>query len=436
MSSSIAIKVDCIDKCFEIYERPVDRLKQFLIPKLKMNLRLSEKKYYKEFWALKNISFEIYKGETVGIVGDNGSGKSTLLQIICGTLSPTRGGVIKNGRVAALLELGAGFNPEFTGVENIHLCAAILGMSRREIAEKFQDILDFAGIGDFINQPVKMYSSGMFVRLAFSINIMSDPDIMIVDEALAVGDIAFQSKCMTALRKLQNNGATILFVSHDINSVKSLCSRAILLEHGNLVHIDKASIIAEKYVRLTREKINREVETINENNKNLISKFEEEKHSNFFEKVKQFRYGSGGVLIKYADIFDEEGKELRSINFGESVSIKIYLHSDENVEVSVNYYVLDDKKNYILGAGLRTVGQQLLDCSKGGDYIITYNTNLPLQEGNYSIHLEVTKPILLEQSAEFLDVIDDAIVFRVLRRENGRVWAKVYIDNSVHIERL
>lgn len=235
MSSEFAIKIESLSKCYQIYDKPRDRLKQFVLPKLHRLAGSPSKKYYREYWALKEVSFEVAKGETVGIIGRNGSGKSTLLQMICGTLSPTIGNITTHGRIAGLLELGSGFNPEFTGRENVYMNATVLGLTKDEIDARFDEIAEFADIGDFINQPVKTYSSGMYARLAFSVAINVDPEILIVDEALAVGDARFVAKCMRRIKDIQELGASILFVSHDVGSVRTLCERAIWLDKGRLV---------------------------------------------------------------------------------------------------------------------------------------------------------------------------------------------------------
>ena len=227
MFSDISIKVENLGKCYHIYEKPRDRLMQMLAR--------GRKQYFREFWALRDVSFSVGRGETVAIIGRNGSGKSTLLQMICGTVSPTSGVVNTRGRVAALLELGAGFNTEFTGRENVLLNAAILGFPQQEIEARMQEILAFSELGDFLDQPVKTYSSGMYSRLAFSIAINVDPEILIVDEALAVGDARFVAKCMRRIKDIQTRGASILFVSHDVGSVRALCERAIWLHKGRLV---------------------------------------------------------------------------------------------------------------------------------------------------------------------------------------------------------
>lgn len=235
MSYENAIKVENLSKCYQIYDQPSDRLKQFFLPRLLHLAGSPSKQYYREFWALKDVSFEVKKGETVGIIGRNGSGKSTLLQMICGTLNPTSGSITTHGRIAALLELGSGFNPEFTGRENVYMNASVLGLTKDEVDTRFDDIAAFADIGEFIEQPVKAYSSGMYARLAFSIAINVDPEVLIVDEALAVGDARFVAKCMRRIKNIQERGASIFFVSHDVGSVRTLCERAIWLDKGCLV---------------------------------------------------------------------------------------------------------------------------------------------------------------------------------------------------------
>lgn len=241
-----AIRVRNVCKCYQVYARPEDRLKQALFPRAQRLLGKSPSAYYRDFWALRDVSFDVHRGETLGIIGRNGSGKSTLLQIICGTLTPTSGSVEVNGRVAALLELGSGFNPEFTGRENVYMSGAVLGLSRREIDARYDDIVAFADIGDFLAQPVKTYSSGMFVRLAFAVIAHADADILVIDEALSVGDVFFGQKCMRFLRKFQETG-TVIFVSHDAAAVVNLCDTALLLEHGHLTMRAAAKDVSEAY---------------------------------------------------------------------------------------------------------------------------------------------------------------------------------------------
>jgi lipopolysaccharide transport system ATP-binding protein len=253
-SNDIAIRVQNLSKCYEIYDTPRDRLKQFVVPRLQRLAGKPPRQYFREFWALKDVSFEIKKGETFGIIGRNGSGKSTLLQMICGTLSPTNGSIQTYGRIAALLELGSGFNPEFTGRENVYLNASVLGLSKEEIDARFDDIAAFADIGQFIEQPVKTYSSGMYVRLAFAVIAHVDADILIVDEALSVGDAVFTQKCMRFIRNFQENGS-LLFVSHDAASVQNLCTFGIWLKNGIIEQVGTAKNVSEAYFQYTMQEI-------------------------------------------------------------------------------------------------------------------------------------------------------------------------------------
>jgi lipopolysaccharide transport system ATP-binding protein len=248
MSSNAAvISVLNLSKCYHIYDKPQDRLKQSLVPPLQRIVGRPRSQYAREFWALQGVSFTVERGEAIGIIGRNGSGKSTLLQLIAGVAMPTSGSVDVSGRIAALLELGSGFNYDFTGRENVHHYAAILGLSDDEIKNRFDEIADFAAIGDFIDQPVKTYSSGMVMRLAFAVSACVDPDILIIDEALAVGDAAFQFKCLERLKTLIQRGTTLLFVSHDIGMVKAFCNRAIYLRDGMLRMEGAPDQVAEHY---------------------------------------------------------------------------------------------------------------------------------------------------------------------------------------------
>lgn len=242
MYSELAIRIRGLGKVYNIFSRPEDRLKQMIWR--------GRRRYYQEFWALHDVDLDVFKGETVGIVGRNGSGKSTLLQLICGTLSPTRGVLACHGRIAALLELGAGFNSEFTGRENVFLNGAILGLGAEEIKERFDAIAAFADIGSFMDQPVKTYSSGMYARLAFSVAINVDPHILVVDEALSVGDEAFQRKCFARIHQIRENGATVLFVSHSAGAILELCDRAVLLDQGERLMTGPPKVVMAKYQKL------------------------------------------------------------------------------------------------------------------------------------------------------------------------------------------
>jgi lipopolysaccharide transport system ATP-binding protein len=239
MPTKPAISIKNLSKCYQLYAQPIDRLKQFLWR--------GRRQYFREFWALRDVSFDIAKGEVLGIIGRNGAGKSTLLQLLCGTLNPTNGSVNVQGRIAALLELGSGFNPEFSGRENIYLSASISGLSQQEIDERFEAIVDFSGIREFIDQPVKTYSSGMYVRLAFSVATSVDPDILLVDEALSVGDGEFARKSFDRIRTMKEAGKTILFCSHSLYQVEAFCDRVIWLDHGNVKLCGEPQTVVQNY---------------------------------------------------------------------------------------------------------------------------------------------------------------------------------------------
>jgi lipopolysaccharide transport system ATP-binding protein len=260
MSSDISIKVENLSKRYEIYDQPRDRLKQFVMPRLQHLLGRPSRQYFREFWALKGVSFEVSRGETVGIIGRNGSGKSTLLQMICGTLNPTVGSITTQGRIAALLELGSGFNPEFSGRDNVYMNGAVLGLSKDEVDERFGSIVDFADIGEFIEQPVKTYSSGMMVRLAFAVQAQVSPDILIVDEALAVGDAKFQAKCFERLRQLKEDGTSILLVTHSSEQIVTHCSKAILLDGGVAIEYGEPRHVVNRYMDILFGKEKQEID--------------------------------------------------------------------------------------------------------------------------------------------------------------------------------
>ncbi|MDY0348433.1 MAG: ABC transporter ATP-binding protein [Tenuifilaceae bacterium] len=334
MSSDIAIKVQNLSKYYHIYEKPGDRLKQFILPRLRRISRRSSCNYFKEFWALQDISFEVKRGETVGIIGRNGSGKSTLLQIICGTLTPTSGIVETRGRVAALLELGSGFNPEFTGKENILLNAAILGVPKEIMKERIAKVLCFSELEDFIDQPVKTYSSGMHSRLAFSIAIHADPEILIVDETLAVGDSRFVAKCMRRIKEIQEEGTTLLFVSHDVSFVRTLCQRALWLDKGKLVEDGDVFPVTGKYMEfMFRDETfpapaepEKNTSGLTEDNVNLTLEsihIEEESTVKRLDSRPVTHWGSHKGLILSASVCDERGCRLDVLVWKKSISVII-----------------------------------------------------------------------------------------------------------------
>ena len=312
------IKAEHIRKFYKMYDAPVDRFKEAL------GIGGKNKEYSKKYYALDDISFDVHAGEIVGIVGRNGSGKSTILKILTGVLSPSEGEVSIDGKIAALLELGAGFNMEYTGMKNIYLNATMMHISKEEIEKKIPDILKFADIGDFINQPVKTYSSGMFVRLAFAVAINVDPDILIVDEALAVGDVRFQLKCMDKFNEFIKEGKTILFVTHDVNAVKRFCNRAIWLNSGKLIMDGNTDEVTDRYMDFLKSELPIE-EFLSQTNKAIEAEAEETKDVDVS--------GIDIVQINELHMYDSSKKETESIVFGDKIRLKVsYLVADESIE--------------------------------------------------------------------------------------------------------
>ena len=344
-------------KVYQIYDRPEDRLKFSIISRLRGLAGLQSKSYYRKFWALRNVSLKVKKGETFGIIGCNGSGKSTLLQIICGTLPPTHGKVDISGRVAALLELGSGFNPEFTGRENVYLYASILGLTKEEINARYNDILLFADIGSFIDQPVKTYSSGMVVRLAFAVVAHVDADILVIDEALSVGDVFFTQKCMRFLRDFKKT-KTLIFVSHDTGAVLNLCDRAILLKDGAIKFQGNSKEVVEKYLQKDQSEIKDSNSNYQKNNRKKVDmrlKFINQTSLRndielFYCAPKADSFGLGGATIKNVEFLTSDDNLLTWIVGGETVKLEIHcLIKDELLSPIIGFQVKDRLGQVIFG---------------------------------------------------------------------------------------
>ena len=335
--SEIAISVNNISKMYKLYENPMDRLKE--------SLGLTRKKRYKEHYALNNVSFQVKKGETVGIIGTNGSGKSTILKIITGVLNPTQGEVVVDGRISALLELGAGFNGEYSGIENVYLNGQMIGFSKEEIDAKLQDILDFADIGEFIHQPVKTYSSGMFVRLAFAVAINIEPEILIVDEALSVGDVFFQAKCYRKFEEFKEMGKTILFVSHDLSSIGKYCDRVVLLNKGEKL----AEGDAKEMVNLYRRVLVNQYDEPGENNdtketqeKGTAVQEEKSMKEQLNLNPKVLEYGSKLAEIQDFAIREKSGMITNVIEKGEEFSVDMKIHFHETIQEPIFAFTIND----------------------------------------------------------------------------------------------
>ncbi len=322
---SIALRVERVSKQYRIYERPGDRLKE--------SLTRGRWKWHREFWALRDISFEVEAGTTTGIVGPNGSGKSTLLQIVTGTLEPTHGNVWYDGRIAALLELGAGFNPEFTGIENVFMNAALMGFSRKETEQLLPEIKRFAEIGDFVHQPVKTYSSGMYVRLAFATAVATEPQILIIDEALSVGDAVFQHRCLRRIKQMQENGTTILFVSHDASAVKALCSRAILLNNGQVEADGKPAEVLNRYQGLIMEREEAYDRREQAESRDDSTGFSEEMLGQRSATLRySYRHGDGSAEVVSAELLNAARETAELVDSGEPLLARI-----EVIEISFSF---------------------------------------------------------------------------------------------------
>lgn len=395
-NNDIAIEVAGLGKCYPIYAKPSDRLKQMLMH--------GRRQYYKEYWALRDISFEVRRGETVGIIGRNGSGKSTLLQMICGTLNPTEGEVKVSGRVAALLELGAGFNPEFTGVENVYMTAALYGLSKDEVNERFDAIAAFADIGEHILQPVKNYSSGMYVRLAFAVIAHVDADILVVDEALAVGDAIFTQKCMRYIRKFKENG-TLLFVSHDMGSVLNLCENAVWLDAGRLRRLGPAKQISDAYMQYTLQAVYGEEAQLQDikrsaseedaerldlqiEDQNILDYRSEVKVNNNLSEANGWKTGGGEIVSVQLELADNAEKVTSHLLGGEIVRMEVHavVHQDMSQPI-LGFLVRDRLGQDLFGENtLQFTQLQPLPVRTGDKIRAEFVFKLPmLPNGQYSV---------------------------------------------------
>ena len=372
--SEIAIQVKHLDKMYKLYNKPSDRLRETL--GLKVPVR--------EHYALRDVNFQVERGETVGIIGTNGSGKSTILKIITGVLNPTAGEVTVNGRISALLELGAGFNMEYTGIENIYLNGTMMGFSREEVDARLQDILDFADIGDFVYQPVKAYSSGMFVRLAFAVAINIDPEILIVDEALSVGDVFFQAKCYRKFEEFKKMGRTILFVSHDLSSISRYCDRVILLNKGVKMEEGSPKQMVDMYKQLL---VGRDPAKAEENKETQKENWSEQ----FQVNPNMLEYGSKLAEIVDFAVLDENDLCTNTIEKGSSFQIKMKVVFHESIQEPIMAYTFKDIKGTEI-TGTNTLFEKMaVEHSEAGDTCtVTFRQDMFLQGGEYLLSFGCT----------------------------------------------
>lgn len=408
-----AIRVKDVTKIYRLYDRPSDRLKE--------SLSLTRKNYHKDFYALKGVSFDVGKGESVGIIGTNGSGKSTILKIITGVLTPSGGEVAVNGRISALLELGAGFNMEYTGIENVYMNGTMMGYSRADMDKKLPEILEFADIGDFVHQPVKSYSSGMFVRLAFALAINIDPEILIVDEALSVGDIFFQAKCYRRMEELRNSGTTILMVTHDMSSVLKYCDRTVLLNNGTKVAEGKPGEMVDLYKKILAGQYDQLTEMISERERSNAagdlsgagkpggegsdgtvkedggSASDNREHSGELMRDSMTvnpsvnEYGNGRAEIYDFGILDKDGRLTNLVLKGETFTIKERIRFNGHVEAPIFTYTFRDKKgNDLTGTNTMFENAKVDSADEGDEYEVTFSQRMDLQGGEYLLSMSCT----------------------------------------------
>ena len=377
-----AIKVEHLSKIYKLYDKPSDRLKEAL--------GFGKKVRYKEHYALKNVSLNVKKGETVGIIGTNGSGKSTILKIITGVLNPTEGEVNINGRISALLELGAGFNQEFTGIENVYLNGTMNGFAKEEIDAKLQDILQFADIGNFIYQPVKTYSSGMFVRLAFAVAINIEPEILIVDEALSVGDVFFQSKCYHKFEEFKNMGKTILLVSHDLSSISKYCDRVVLLDKGIKVDEGEPRKIIDLYKKALVNQLNGK-ESDDDEKQELAMESGQLWKQCLRINPKQIEYGNKEAEIVDFAILDSSGKITDTIEKGKEFVIKCKVRFSESIEQPIVAFTIKDLKGTeVSGTNTMYEKNDIHDVKQGQEVIVIFKQKADLQGGEYLLSFGCT----------------------------------------------
>lgn len=419
-----AIQVRHLSKKYRIYRRPWDKLREAV--------GLGSGQYHREFWALKNVSFDLETGQTLGVIGSNGSGKSTLLQILAGIMRQTEGDCHVTGKVSALLELGSGFNPEFTGRENVFMNGAILGLDSREMEKRFDAIADFAEIGDFIDQPVKTYSSGMFMRLAFAVAVNVDPDILLVDEALSVGDLIFQHRCMHRMNHLRASGKTIVLVTHDLDAVIRFCDSALLLDSGVVLEQGKPDMVVQKYRALTFERERRRGGydgPAGLPDEGIAVQSEQEMPVARSIPNIDHRFGNGEASVTGVELLDARGRVLSEASGGETVVIRVSARFLKDVDQPILGYTLRDRLGVEMSACNTTyAGRRLPRARK--DQVVTsdFYVTLPrLAPGSYSISPAVAKGSLLHH--DMCDWIDNALVFTI--RSQNLVYGMMQMDVDV-----
>ena len=418
-----AVEFQSVSKSYAIYDSPGDRLRELLSPR--------RVKRHTDFWALRDVSFEVKRGETFCIVGENGSGKSTLLQIVAGILQPTSGNVAVHGRVSALLELGAGFNPEFSGRDNVYLNGSILGLTTRQIDERYRDIESFAEIGAFINQPVKTYSSGMVVRLAFAVAINVDPDILLVDEALAVGDIYFRQRCMRKVHELRSRGVTILFVSHATADVKAIGDRALWLEHGHTMALGDTDQVVPKYLAAMVEKDSTYLKGHPEPKRAAGKVAQAPEVVDTIPNI-DHRYGDGRAEVMGIAVLDEAGRPLAMLEPNSRIVVRISVRAKGDLALPMVGFMLRNQMGMDF-AGTNTTREtyELAPMREGDIVTVDFHLELPtLYPGSFSFSPAIADGTL--DGYAMCDWIDNAIALQMMRGE-GQVYGYLHLPCRVEV---
>jgi lipopolysaccharide transport system ATP-binding protein len=418
-----AVEFQNVSKSYAIYDSPGDRLRELLSPR--------RVKRHREFWALRDVSFEVRRGETFCIVGENGSGKSTLLQIVAGILQPTSGTVAVQGRVSALLELGAGFNPEFTGRDNVYLNGSILGFTTRQIDERYKEIESFAEIGDFIRQPVKTYSSGMVVRLAFAVAINVDPDILLVDEALAVGDIYFRQRCMRKVHELRARGVTILFVSHATADVKAVGDRALWLEHGRTMEIGNTDHVVAKYLAAMVEKDSTYLKGHSETRWRAAGPTRAPEIVEGIPNI-DHRYGDRRAEVIGIAVLDAEGRPLGMLEPSSAIVVRISVHAHADLAQPMVGFMLRNQMGMdFAGTNTTREGHELPPMLAGDTVTVDFHLDIPeLYPGSFSFSPAIANGTLLTYT--MCDWIDNAIALQMARNE-GQIYGYLHLPCRIQV---
>jgi ABC-type polysaccharide/polyol phosphate transport system ATPase subunit len=420
------ISLKHVSKKYPIYRRSSDKLLEILT--------LKRRRFHDEFWALRDINLEVEPGTTVGIIGANGSGKSTLLQLVAGIMAPTLGVLEVKGKVAALLELGAGFNPNFTGRENVYMNASILGLQKGEVDRRFSEIEDFASIGNFIDQPVKTYSSGMFMRLAFAVAINVDPEVLLVDEALAVGDIVFQHRCMHRIDQLRRSGKTILFVSHDLQAVTRFCDRTVLLDAGSLVTQGEPYTVVQKYLEIFFERERRQ-KHLPGDALPVVGRIDPSITVVSTIPHMDHRFGNGKAAIQGILVLDTQHQVLNQARAEDVVIVRISARFEEGVEHPIIGFTLRDHLNVEISSTNTSYERVKLPPAQAGDYItVDFSVRVPrMRPGSYSISPAVASGNIWEH--DICDWIDNAYILTLLDTELVYGMWKLEVEASYRVTR-